>query len=438
MPSLPFSSKIIKKGRKPLQVIKKDCKTILVSAIKNGTPESLKNSLAEMTDLALAAGLKPIDRIKQNLRAIDPAFLIGEGKRTELQNKVGELKPEYVIFDHILSGVQTRNLEKQLNLPVLDRNQLILEIFAGRARSHEGKLQVQLAQLLDQMPRMTGAWLGSLSRQGGRMGAKGPGEKALEVDRRRAREKVRHIRAQLKKVSSARRQRRIRRKKMQVPSFALIGYTNSGKSALLNHLTNSQVETKNQPFMTLDPTTRKVFIPGIPQAVMTDTVGFIRHLPHHLIEAFKATLEEAAQADILLHVIDRSDPFIKRNISVVNDLIEELGWQDKPILYVFNKSDLTPSEGNLTLSPEYQPGIITSAKTGEGINSLLHQMKSIVGNLKQRTELYFPKEKEQEIYNLSREAEIQKTETGKFGSVCLTQMTASQRAKWKSRIISKE
>lgn len=391
-----------------------------------------------MTDLARALGLNPVKQIKQNLRTIDPAFLIGSGKRTELQNRVQELKPHYVIFDHVLSGVQTRNLEKQFNLPVLDRNQLILEIFATRARSHEGKLQVQLAQLLDQMPRMTGAWLGSLSRQGGRLGTKGPGEKALEVDRRRAREKVRHIRAQLKKVSRARKQRRTRRKKMRIPSFSLIGYTNSGKSALLNHLTNSRVETKNQPFMTLDPTTRKVFIPGMSQAVITDTVGFIRRLPHHLIEAFKATLEEAAQADILLHVIDRADPFMKRNISVVNDLIEELGWQDKPILYVFNKSDLTPPEGNLPLSPEYQPRVVISAKNGEGTETLLHKMKHIVENLKQKAELYFPKEKEHEMYDLSRETEIQKTETGRFGSVCFTRMTAPQRAKWKDHIINKE
>ena len=391
-----------------------------------------------MTDLARASGLKPLGQIKQNLRAIDPAFLIRAGKRTELQNMVQELKPHYVIFDHVLSGVQTRNLEKQFNLPVLDRNQLILEIFATRARSHEGKLQVQLAQLLDQMPRMTGAWLGSLSRQGGRPGAKGPGEKALEVDRRRAREKIRHIRSQLKKVSRARRQRRTRRKKMQIPSFALIGYTNSGKSALLNYLTNSRVETKNQPFMTLDPTTRKVFIPGMSQAVMTDTVGFIRHLPHHLIEAFKATLEEAAQADILLHIIDRADPFMKRNISVVNDLIEELGWQNKPLLYVFNKSDLSPAEGNLTLSPVHQPRAVISAKTGEGTEMLLQQMKNVIENLKQKAELYFPKEKEQEIYNLSRQTEIQKMEPGKFGSVCFTQMTTIQMDEWKDHIIKKE
>ena len=391
-----------------------------------------------MIDLATAAGLHPIEQIKQNLRTIDPAFLIGSGKQTELKNRVEELKPQYVIFDHILSGVQTRNLEKQLNIPVLDRNQLILEIFSSRARSHEGKLQVQLAQLLDQMPRMTGAWLGSLSRQGGRSGAKGPGEKALEVDRRRAREKIRHIKEQLKKVSKAREQRRTRRKKMQVPSFALIGYTNSGKSALLNRLTNSKVETKNQPFMTLDPTTRKVFIPGMSTAVMTDTVGFIRHLPHHLIEAFKATLEEAGQADILLHVIDRACPFMNRNISVVNDLIEKLGWHNKPLLYVFNKSDLIPAERNLTLSPEYQPRVVISAKTGAGIEVLLNQMKNVVENLKQTAELYFPKEKEHEVYNLSRETKIEKTESGKFGSVCTTQMTTHQMAEWKDRIISKE
>lgn len=409
-----------------------------MSAVKNGSPEVFKDSLTEMTDLALAAGLQPIKQIKQNLRVIDPAFLIGAGKRTELTTLVQELQPQCVIFDHVLSGVQTRNLEKQFNISVFDRNQLILEIFASRARSHEGKLQVQLAQLLDQMPRMTGAWLGSLSRQGGKLGAKGPGEKALEVDRRRAREKIRHIKEQLKKVSRARQQRRTRRKKMQVPSFALIGYTNSGKSALLNRLTNSRVETKNQPFMTLDPTTRKVFIPGMSTAVVTDTVGFIRHLPHHLIEAFKATLEEAAQADILLHVIDRACPFMNRNISVVNDLIEELGWQNKPLLYVFNKSDLPPSEKSLTLAPKYQPRTIISAKTGDGIENLLNQMKSVVKNLKQSAELYFPKEKEHEVYNLSRETEIQRTEAGRFGSVCVTQMTAHQLAEWKDHIIGKD
>lgn len=391
-----------------------------------------------MTELARATGLHPVKKLRQNLRTMDPAFLIGTGKRIELEHITRELKPHYVIFDHILSGVQTRNLEKQLTLPVLDRNQLILEIFADRARSHEGKLQVQLAQLLDQMPRMTGAWLGSLSRQGGRPGAKGPGEKALETDRRRAKEKIRHIREKLKKVSQTREQRRFLRHKRQVPSFALIGYTNSGKSALLNRLTKSRVETKNQPFMTLDPTTRKVFIPGMSHAVVTDTVGFIRHLPHHLIEAFKATLEESAQADILLHVIDGASPFRDRNISVVNDLIEELEWYNKPILYVFNKSDLIPSEKNILFSPEHQPRAIVSAKTGEGIETLLQKMKVAVENLKQKAELYFPKEKEHQIYSLSRETEIKRKESGKFGSVCYTQMTTQQINEWRNHIINKE
>ena len=390
-----------------------------------------------MTELTRAAGLHPIKELRQNLRTVDPAFLIGAGKRTELEHLTQELKPHYVIFDHILSGVQTRNLEKQLNIHVLDRNQLILEIFADRARSHEGKLQVQLAQLLDQMPRMTGAWLGSLSRQGGRPGAKGPGEKALETDRRRAREKVRHIKEKLKKVSQTREQRRFLRHKRQVPSFSLIGYTNSGKSALLNRLTKSRVKTKNQPFMTLDPTTRKVFIPKMSSAVVTDTVGFIRHLPHHLIEAFKATLEESAQADILLHVIDGASPFRDRNIFVVNALIEELKWHNKPLLYIFNKSDLIPSGENVTFSPKHQPRVVVSAKTGEGIETLLQKMKTAVENLKQQAELYFPKEKEHEIYSLSRETEIKRKESGKFGSVCYTQMTAQQINEWKNHIISK-
>ena len=387
-----------------------------------------------MTELAVAAGIHPLEKVKQNLKSIDPAFLVGVGKRKELEELVAHLKPHYVIFDHTLSGVQTRNLEKQLKIHVLDRNQLILEIFAQRAHSHEGKLQVQLAQLLDQMPRMVGAWLGSLSRQGGGVGIKGPGEKALEIDRRRAKEKVKRIKGKLEKVRQNYLQHRVMRRKRDISSFALIGYTNSGKSSLLNFLTKSKVETKNQPFMTLDPKTRKVFIPGIPQAVLTDTVGFIRDLPHHLIEAFKATLEESAEADILLHVIDSSSPQIDTQIKVVNSLIEEFKWNEKPIIHILNKSDLV-SATKVNLSLQLRPKVSISARTGYGMGELLNKMKEAIEGLNQQVELYFPKEKEYEIYNLSRQAQIRKKETGKRGIVCYAHMTPLQISHWKKYII---
>ena len=387
-----------------------------------------------MTELAVAVGLHPIDKIKQNLKHLDPGYLIGTGKREELEQIIQESKPNYIIFDHNLSGIQTRNLERQFKSPVLDRSQLILEIFLQRAQSFEGKLQVELAQLLDQMPRMTGAWLGSLSRQGGGQKTKGPGEKALEIDRRRAKDKIKRIKDKLKKVSKNRTQYRSHRQKRKIPSFALIGYTNSGKSSLLNLLTKSNVETKNQPFMTLDPKTRKVFIPGVAQAVMTDTVGFIRDIPHHLIEAFKATLEESAEADVLLHIIDVSHPKFDEHIRVVQNLIEEFQWNEKPIIYIFNKSDLLETKQKI-VSPQYQPRVFISARTGYGVKELLEQMRLSLDRLSKQVELFFPKDAEHEIYTLSREAKLTKKETGSTGSLCLAKMPVGEIGRWKKYIV---
>ena len=331
-------------------------------------------------------------------------------------------------FDHNLSGVQIRNLQQSLKVSVLDRTQLILAIFAQRAQSHEGKLQVELAQLMDQMPRMVGAWLGSLSRQGG---GRGPGEKALETDRRQARIKIKRVKEKLEKVRRSRTQHRSVRQRKKIPSFALIGYTNSGKSTLLNLLTKSNVETQNQPFMTLDPKTRKVFIPGVANAVMTDTVGFIRDLPLHLISAFKATLEESATADVILHIIDIANSQMNNHIKVVDQLIEEFGWHKKPILYVFNKTDLI-SETEVILPSHCENRISISARTNYNIDNLLLKMKMILENLNESIELYFPKDKEHEIYKLSRETVIKKRETGSQGTVCYVEMPIHQIGQWKS------
>ena len=402
----------------------------MFSAVKNGTPAIFKEHLSEMTELAVAANLHPLEKLSQNLKSIDPAYLIGTGKQEELESIASYLKPDYIIFDHNLSGVQIRNLQKSLKVIVLDRTQLILEIFAQRAQSHEGKLQVELAQLMDQMPRMVGAWLGSLSRQGGRKASRGPGEKALEVDRRQARDKIKKVKERLEKVRRSRSQHRSVRQKNKIPSFALIGYTNSGKSTLLNLLTKSNVATKNQAFMTLDPKTRKIFIPGVASAVITDTVGFIRNLPPHLISAFKATLEESDTADVILHIVDIASSQMHNHIKVVDDLIEEFGWYKKPILYIFNKTDLV-SETEVIFPSHCENRISISARTNYNIENLLLKMKEILENLNESIELYFPKDKEHEIYKLSRETTIQKREAGSKGTVCYVEMPSHQISKWK-------
>ncbi len=252
--------------------------------------------------------------------------MIGSGKVQEIKDMVTESAATVVVMDHSVSGVQGRNLQTELGVRVMDRNQVILDIFAQRAKTYEGQLQVELAQMLDQLPRMVGAWLGSLSRQGGGIGTRGPGETALESDRRRIRERVKSIRKQLEGVTKHRRQHRALRKKQQIPTFALIGYTNSGKSTLLNQLTKSNALVRDQVFATLDPTTRKVHLAETGPAVLTDTVGFIRKLPAHLIEAFKATLEESAEADVLLHVVDLSSPVMEQQVRIVEELMREFGW----------------------------------------------------------------------------------------------------------------
>ena len=416
-----------------MKIIKKGQTALLISVVKNGKAFQIKENLEELIELAIAVDLHPICKLKQNLKQIDSGFLIGSGKRKELEDKVKKLKPDYVIFDHDLTGVQTRNLEKLLKVHVLDRTQLILEIFASRANSHEGKLQVELAQLMDQMPRMVGAWLGSLSRQGGGRAVKGPGEKALEIDRRQAQNRIQKIKTKLEKVKKNRAQRRQTRVKQKVASFALIGYTNSGKSTLLNQLTKFNTPVKDQAFMTLDPKTRKLFIPGLNQtAVITDTVGFIRKLPPHLISAFKATLEESASADVILHVVDSAHPKRNHNIKVVDDLVEEFQWNEKPVLYIFNKADLLTPEDRL---PVTQNKVWISARTGWNIPLLLDKMKETLQQSDTSMELFFTKSQEHEIYELSRTAQILKKESHQNGTYCKIKIPANKTKPWKKYLL---
>jgi len=409
-------------------------KAIVVGvSLKSDNFSDMKESLVELEDLAFAAGADVVANITQTLNQFQAATLIGKGKVQELKELCLEQDVSLVIVDHTLSGIQSRNLEKELGLRVLDRSQLILDIFAQRAQTYEGKLQVELAQMLDQLPRMVGAWLGSLSRQGGGIGTRGPGETALEIDRRNIQKRIKIIKKKLDNVSKHRAQHRNKRKKHQVPSFSMIGYTNSGKSSLLNQMTGSQLLAKDQLFATLDPATRKLHLENHGPVVITDTVGFIRNLPTHLIEAFKATLEESADADVLLHVIDLSNPQLNKQIEIVDKLIEQFEWNDKPIIYVFNKLDKSSLENQFNVKQKNRA--FTSAITGEGVDKLKNLMATTLKSLNSEVVLYFSNDQEHKIYDLARITTIDKTEKGASGTTCYTRLSEAQIPSWSEYLL---
>lgn len=404
-------------------------KAIVVGVgLDSESKQEIYDSLSELFELASTAGAEVVGSMVQILPSYNPATLLGSGKVKELKLLVDETGAKLVILDQKLSGAQTANLEEVLTIPVIDRTQLILDIFAQRARTYEGKLQVELAQMLDQLPRMVGAWMGSHSRLAGGIGTRGPGETALEMDRRRIREKVQRIRRELQQVQSQRSQHRAMRKRNQVPTFALVGYTNAGKSTLFNVLTKSDIYAKDQLFATLDPTTRKVHLPSGKDSVLTDTVGFIRRLPTKLIEAFKATLEESQEADFLLHVIDLSSEHYTRQIEIVDELVKELGWQNKPLLHVFNKADLaTPEKKFLVKAPNR---VFVSALTGEGIDSLKQKLQEMIENIQEEVELYFSNADRHHLFDLARDGTILLQEESSQGVVCKVKLTPRLLPKW--------
>lgn len=304
-----------------------------------------EDSLAELGALAGSAGAEVASRVTQKLRQIDPRTFIGRGKVGEVRELAREGRASVAIFDDSLSPVQARNLEQELNLRVIDRSQLILDIFAQRARTLAGKLQVEVAQLSYLQPRLTRQWshLSRLSAgggAGGRIGTRGPGETQLEMDRRRLRERLTRLRKRLREVERTRALQRRRRSEVPYPTAALVGYTNSGKSTLMNALTAAGVEAAERPFSTLDPTIRRLKLPGGMNVVLADTVGFIHRLPHLLVEAFKATLEEVRTASLLLHVVDASSPLAAEQIEVADRVLAEIGAGSTPRIMVMNKTDL--------------------------------------------------------------------------------------------------
>lgn len=307
------------------------------------------------------------------MREVDPRTFIGKGKAAEVKERAGESGASLAIFDDALSPAQARNLEREIGLRVIDRSQLILDIFAQRARTLEGKLQVEVAQLSYLQPRLTRQWT-HLSRQtggagaGGRIGTRGPGETQLEVDRRRVRERLSRLKTRLREVERSRATQRQRRVAVPYPTVALVGYTNSGKSTLMNVLTGAGVEAADRPFSTLDPTVRRLILPGRIQVMLVDTVGFIHRLPHMLIDAFKATLEEVRTADVLLHVVDASSPLRAERMEIVDRVLEDIGAGATPRLIVMNKADLVDHD-----LPRFGDGldmVRVSALRGEGLGEL--------------------------------------------------------------------
>ncbi|MFD0670275.1 GTPase HflX [Cohnella sp. GCM10027633] len=316
-------------------------KAILVSLVTDAVKRSGADpelSLTELVSLAETAGVEVIASIMQNKDVPDSKWFVGKGKAQEIKALAEETEATTAIFDQELSGAQVRNLEEALDLKIIDRTQLILDIFAGRAKTREGILQVELAQLSYLLPRLSGHGV-NLSRLGGGIGTRGPGETKLEMDRRHIRDRISELKRQLETVVQHRVLHRERRRKAGVVQVALVGYTNAGKSTLLRQLTAADVLAEDKLFATLDPTSRGLELPSGKEVVLTDTVGFIQNLPHDLVAAFRATLEEANEADLLLHVVDSSSPMRERQQRVVEEVLQELGAGGKPTLTVYNKID---------------------------------------------------------------------------------------------------
>ena len=361
-------------------------------------------SMEELADLLETAGGVCVGTVFQNKDAPDPRTFIGEGKAAEVKELVGAMGADMVVVDNPLSPSQQRVLSEELGVQVLDRAALILDIFAQRARTREGRLQVELAQYQYLLPRLLGMWT-HLERQEGAIGTRGPGETQLETDRRHIRRKIQKLQQELEDVRKVRRTQRRRREKNAMPVVALVGYTNAGKSTLLNCLTGSDIPANDRLFDTLDTTTRRWRVDAAQEVLLSDTVGFIRKLPTHLVEAFKATLEELTYADVLLHVIDLSNPEWEAQADVVDRLIDQLGAAHTPCIRVFNKCD-----AYLGILPHGENIVCISARSGEGAAELTERVRAILGRADHHVTLLLPYAQGALLETLHRDCAVLRTD----------------------------
>jgi GTP-binding protein HflX len=392
----------------------------------SNTSFSVEDSLAELAALADTAGLQVEGGTYQRLESINPNTLIGRGKVEELQNYRDELAIDVFLFDDELSPRQQRELEKRLDVKVLDRTALILDVFARHARTREGQLQVELAQYEYRLPRLTRMWThlarqagGRVGGMGGGVGVRGPGETQLEVDRREIGHRIAHLKKELEKVRAHRARHRKQRQRAGIPVVSIVGYTNAGKSTLLNTLTNADILVADQLFATLDPTTRRVTLPGGNEILFSDTVGFIQKLPTHLVAAFRATLEEITEANLILHVVDITHPNVAEQAAIVAETLAELGATDIPLLVALNKIDrLAEPEQVVEQLAQYPNSLAVSALTGQGLDELLARIEEVSQASRRPVTLLIPYNRG-DLVSLLYERAVVNRETYQAEGVCL-------------------
>ncbi len=385
-------------------------RAVLVGVSRNASDEDLD----ELASLARAAGADPIARVVQQRSSPDPATFVGRGKLEEIHASVHSLSAEAVILDDELSPGQLRNLEQALRVKVLDRAALILDIFALHARSGEGKAQVELAQLNYLLPRLRG-WGEAMSRLGAGIGTRGPGETKLEVDRQHIRRRISKLRRDITRLGRTRQVKRARRERSGTSQLTLAGYTNSGKSTLMNQLTGADVLVADQPFATLDPTTRRLSLPGGRTATVSDTVGFVRKLPHDLVEAFKSTLEEVARADLVVHVADASAADLEAQVDAVRQVLAEIGAGHLPEVLALNKWDLMDEMQGARTLRRFDGGVPVSGLTGEGMGSLLERIAERLPRSAVEVTLLVPYDRPEVLPRLYRESEVLEATNGPEG-----------------------
>ncbi len=378
---------------------------VILVAVQEQNGDDAEESLDELGELASTAGAVVTGRVIQKREAIHPGTYIGKGKIEEVRELLAATGADGIICDDELTPAQMRNLEEELGCKIMDRTLLILDIFAGRATTSEGKIQVEMAQLKYRQARLMG--MGNIYPTGGGIGTRGPGEKKLEMDRRLIKSRIAQLNKELEEVVRHREVARSQRSKQAIPVAAIVGYTNAGKSTLLNRLTGAGVLEEDKLFATLDPTTRQLTLESGQKLLLTDTVGFIRKLPHHLINAFRSTLEEAKYADLIIHVMDASNPQMEQQMYVVYQTLEQLGVKDKTVITAFNKMDKLPSDASMLLRDfKADKTVCMSVRTGDGLDNLLGTIEDILRSQKRLIEHVFPYDKAGQIARIRKYGQL--------------------------------